>query len=189
MTQVKDIKTKLKIAKKTTPWAKIQRAKQIPNYDWKFGQTEEDLKKMASVLYQAVVLAKQGQKLSLVLPYCNISKIDLDLLQFSGTTNQFLAKKLGVDPLDTRSSLPELVNTYGKVHIMTEDGKVLGSDLEIREVEKEVIKEIKTVQSSSGIKPKDILKAIDNTCHQMSKTFQKDTVEAILNEFKKQLKI
>jgi hypothetical protein len=171
MNQVKDIKTKLKIAKKTTSWAK-----------WKFGQSEEDLAKMASVLYQAVVLAKQGQKLSLVLPYCNISKIDLDLLQFSGTTNQFLAKKLGVDPLDTRSSLPELVNTYGKVHIMTEDGKVLGSDLEIREVEKVVEKEVKTTT-------RDLIRAIDNTSHQMSKTFQKDTVEAVLNELKKQLKI
>lgn len=189
MNQVKDMITKLKIAKKTTSWAKIQRAKSIPDYDWKFNQSEEDLKKMASTLHQAMILAKKGQELSLVLPYCDINKIDLDLLQFSGKTNGFLAKKLGIDPLETRSSLPELINTYGKVFIMTEDGKVLGSDLEIREVEKEVIKEVKTVQSSSGIKPKDILKAIDNTSHQMSKTFQKDMVQLILTEFRKQLKI
>jgi hypothetical protein len=190
MNQLKQIKTQLKIAKKTTPWSKIQKAKQLPNYDWKFNQSEENLNKMASVLYQAQVLAKQGEQLSLVLPYCNISKIDLDLLQFSGTTNAFLAKKLGTSPLETRSSLPELVNTYGKVHIMTNDGRVLGSDLEIREVEKEVIKEVKTVQTkASGIKEKDVLKAIDNTKHTMSKVWQKDVVEAVLAHFLKEIKL
>lgn len=189
MTQLKQIKTQLKISKKTTPWSKIQRAKQLPNYDWKFGQSEEDLAKMANILYQAVVLAKQGEQLSLVLPYCDLKQIDLDVMQFTGTTNDNLAKRLGKKPTEIRSSLPELVATYGDVHIMTKDGRILGSDLEVREIEKEVIKEVKTVQSSSGIKPKEILKAVDNTKHTMSKVWEKTVVEAVLTHFLKEIKL
>jgi hypothetical protein len=73
---------------------------------------------------------------------------------------------------------------------MTEDGRILGSNLEVREVEKEVIKEVKTVQAkASGIKEKDILKAIENTKHAMSKVWQPATVESILNHFLKEIKL
>lgn len=51
-------------------------------------------------------------------------------------------------------------------------------------------KEVKTVQTkASGIKEKDVLKALDNTSHTMSKTWQKDVVEAVLTQFRKELKL
>lgn len=182
MNQVKKVITQIKKAKKVTPKTKMRNFKKSGK-DWKLGHSEEDLAKMASVLHQAVILARQGESLSLVLPYCDIREIDLDILQFSGTTNATLAKKLGTNPLDTHSSLPELINTYGNVYIMTGEGKILGSNLEIKEikVEKEVIKEVKTTQ-------KDILKAIDNTKFKMKKIYQEEAVKAILNDFLNNLK-
>jgi hypothetical protein len=190
MNQLKQIQSQLKKHKNESL---KQKAKKITakGEDLMFGISPKDQEYIAQALYQAIILnKKQGQRISLCVPILDIDKIDLESLMIAGTTCEALAKRTGERVSKHSSSLPDIYNHYGMVYLVTENHQMLNTTLEVKEVEKEVIKEVKTIQTkATGIKEKDIIKAIENTRHKMRKEWQFDVVEAVLDEFKKQINV
>lgn len=190
MNQVAHIKSQYKKVKKESAKTKAKRFAKA-GLDIYFGISETDKQFLAESLHQALLLnKKEGVGISLCVPIFDITKIDLDTLIIEGTTNEALAKRTGKQIKPHKASLADLYNHYGMAYLITENHEMLNVNLKVKEVEKEVIKEVKTVQTSAtGIKPKEIKKAIDNTLHAMSKKWQRDVVESVLGELSKQLKL
>ena len=206
MNQVKQYLAKQKQLRNESP---KQKAKKVlaRGDDLMFGIAPKDQEYIAQALYQAIILNKKnGKRVSLCVPILDIDQIDLDSLIVKGSTCEALAKRTGNKKTDHNASLADVYSHYGMVYLVTEDHEMLNTTLKIeeiekevikevtkeviREVEKEVIKEVKTIQNkASGIKEKDILKALDNTSHTMSKTLQKNVVESVLTHLRKELKL
>ena len=190
MNQVKQYLAKQKQLRNESP---KQKAKKViaRGDDLMFGIAPKDQEYIAQALYQAIILNKKnGKRVSLCVPILDIDQIDLDSLIVKGSTCEALAKRTGNKKTDHNASLADVYSHYGMVYLVTEDHEMLNTTLKIEEVEKEVIKKVKTVQTkASGIKEKDILKALDNTIHTMSKTLQKNVVESVLTQFRKELKL
>ncbi len=182
MNQIKKYISEQKKLKKES--AKTKAKKFIANGgDITFGISKEDQEHLLKSINQALILKEHGEIISLCVPILEIDKFDLKTMMVEGHTCDALAKRVGKRVKKQPVSLADIHNHYGMVYLVTEEHKMVNVDLEVKEikVEKEIIKIEKT-------NSKDILKAINNTTHKMSKTWQADAVKAILDEFLTQLK-
>jgi hypothetical protein len=139
--------------------------------------TRQNLTEQAEMALNAL---KQGKKVQVLIPLCIAEKIRPDWLYVLGHEHIASATLYNRKPAESVASLAKLLKETGFVCFADENGLPYSKATNV--VEKVVEKEVKTTT-------RDLIRAIDNTSHQMSKTFQKDTVEAILNEFRKQVKI
>lgn len=136
----------------------------------------------------ALEALKQGKKVQLLIPLSVATKIRTDWLYVLGHEHEMSAKFNNRQPAESVASLAKLVKETGFVCFADENGLPYSRHTNI--IEKVVEKEVKTVQTkASGIKEKDLIKAMDNVKHSMSKVWQPSTVENILNELKKELKL
>ena len=141
-----------------------------------------------SSLTIALEAIKQNKQVYVMCPLSKVEKINLEWLYTYGKDSNAMAQTADRKPGEQVCSLAKLYKECGFVCLCDENG-VPYTDKNFNVIEKEVIKEIKTVQSGSGFKLKEVTKAIDNTQHKMSKTYQPDLVRVILDELKKELKL
>lgn len=156
------------------------------------------------MLEMALVAIKQKKDVFLMCSLSKIEKVNLEWLYTYGTETQISAHTFGRKVGEQVCSLAKLYkesdfvcmcddkgipyNDYNFQIIEKEVEKIVEKEV-IKIIEKEVIKEVRVIDSSSKIAPKTILKAMQNAKHKLSKTYQPDLVELILNQLKTELKL
>jgi hypothetical protein len=146
---------------------------------------KQDLTEQANLALEAL---KQGKKVQVLVPLCMAEKIRIDWLYVLGHEHQASAKLNKRQPAESVASLAKLLKETGFVCFADENGIPYSKKTNV--IERVVEKEVKTIQTkASGIKEKDILKAIENTRHKMSKEWQFDVVNSVLTELRKQINI